>query len=78
MPTVSIDKLVNELNRVNTRRDELIAQINSAIANATKGTAGVRRKKGKKRTMSAEAKKRIAAAARKRWAKYRAEQAGKK
>jgi hypothetical protein len=76
MSRVSIDRLLAELEKVTARREELLTELRSALALVADDLGQPRkRNSGVKRTISPEARKRIAAAAKKRWAAYRAAKA---
>jgi hypothetical protein len=74
--TVSVDKLISELASLDARRRRVVAAIHHALSalGTTLSDAGVARPRTGRRPgfkMSAEARAKIAAAQRRRWAKVR-------
>ncbi len=80
----NLTKVVQQLKEERDQAQRKIEQLDEALKALTglgvRGTArrrGPARASGKRRTMSAAARKRIAAAQRARWAKWKAAQRGK-
>ena len=83
---VSIDRLVKQVNQLDAQRRSLVARIQHAVASlaasassslasvAARADAAAARpvRRGRKRTMSAAARKAISDAQKRRWAKQRA------
>jgi len=80
---LNLSKVVGQLKKEREQTQAKLDQLNTALkVLAEVGTAGSRAvgrrtTSGKRRTMSSAAKKRIAAAQRARWAKWRAAQKNK-
>lgn len=77
--SVSVDKLIAELSRIDARRREVIAAIKDAIAPlgaSMEGIGGLVKRTGRRPgfKMSAAAKAKIAAAQRARWARVKKSQ----
>ena len=76
MPKTLIQSVVGQLQKEHARLQNELAGVSAALSAFGKvylhGTKALPGKSGRKRTMSAEGRKRIAAAQRKRWAKIRA------
>jgi hypothetical protein len=75
----NIAETVNELKQERSRMVGQVRELDKAISVLRKlakgnGLAVVRKPSGKRRTMSAAARRKIAAAQRARWAKWKAEQ----
>lgn len=78
--TQVIQQLRQERGQMQGRIEQLDEALKALIGLGIRGTArrrGPGQASGKRRTMSAAARKRIAAAQRARWAKWRAAQRGK-
>ena len=79
---LNLSKVVRQLRNEREQTQAKLDQLNTALkvlgeVGTAGSTAGRRRASGKRRSMSAAAKKRIAAAQRARWAKWRAGQKNK-
>jgi hypothetical protein len=79
---LNLRKVVQQLKNERARTQAKLDQLNTALkvlgeVGTAGSTAGRQRTSGKRRPMSAAAKKRIAAAQRARWAKWRAAQKSK-
>ena len=79
---LNLSKVVRQLRNEREQTQAKLDQLNTALkvlgeVGTAGSAAGRRRASGKRRSMSAAAKKRIAAAQRARWAKWRAAQKNK-
>jgi hypothetical protein len=75
--TKAVQWLRKECDQAHRNVEQLDAALKALTGLGGSRTQGVTRRSGKRRTMSAAARKRIAAAQRARWAKWKAERKSK-